>query len=289
MSKKTVITNILMFAGGVGVGYAFSYFLNRKKFEDWANEEINSVKNTYNPNRKEGIFATPEGAVAALIPDEETRQMGRDEVSRMLMDAGYAPLNGIDPASDDDDEQAKISIGLIPESEEEEYNDSLMSQGEPNPDDDELEQSWITGDTIVQSIWDNTARNEEISVMTNIDGDDTFVIKRHADKPYIIDVDTYMEDDGEVSKLSLLYFEEDGQLVDDREQLIPNVEEIVGENNMHQFGIGSKDHNVVYIRNEKLHSDIEVIRDKRSYSEVILGVKPARENLSPRKMRDDDQ
>ena len=113
---------------------------------------------------------------------------------------------------------------------------------------------------------------------------------RNADRPYVITLEQFMADGiHEDNKVSLLFFEEDGQLVDERETLVPNVEEVLGEKNLTHFGLGSNDRNAVYIRNEKLTCDFEVIRDSRSFSEVVLGVKPAREASSLRKMRDDDE
>lgn len=312
MTKKAIALNIGLLLTGLGAGYAAGYIFTVKKLEKWANNEIQSVKDVYSNDaevrdaqRKEGAFSTPEGAAEVLIENftpevnEDIRQQGRDSVSRMLMDNGYAPLNGIDPASDNDNGEVFISKGLLPDPSNDEYEEdddddddqdpNLFTQGEP--DGYPVDETIITGEIIVQSIWDNSSNADENEILSGDELDsDGFVVKRHPDKPYVISVDEYMEGDThEDSKLSLLYFEEDSQLVDDRETIVPNVEEVVGENNMHKFGIGSKDRNTVYIRNERFKSDYEVIRDKRSYSEVILGIKPERETLSPRKMRDNDE
>lgn len=277
MSKKEIVIAVsVSLVAGFGSGYILGKRLTVKKVEDWANEEISKAKaEASNPLRKEGVFATPEGAFEALNLerhdgdqiDEVVRQAGRDEVSRMLMKNGYAPVNGIDPASEEDEVEARVSI--------------QTAEDDPNP---------ITGETIVQSIWNNSAAISESNLeVGNEDSEDTMP-DRNPDKPYMITVSQFMSDmQYEDNKMSLLYFEEDGTLVDDREQIVPNVEETVGEGNLHQFGRGSGDANALYIRNEKLQCDIEVIRDKRSYSEVVLGIKPERESSAPRKMRDNDE
>lgn len=279
MSKRKIVAGIsVAFAAGVGSGYILGRHLTVKKVENWANEEIAKAKaEASNPLRKEGVFSTPEGTAELLLNtddhaygtkvDELIRQAGRDEVSRMLKKNGYAPLNGIDPASEEDEIQSKVSISTIDE--------------DPEP---------ITGETIVQSIWDNAAANSESENVVDAENSEDKMPDRNPDKPYIITVSQFMSDTQyEDNKINLLYFEDDDTLVDDREQIVLNVEETVGVKNLHQFGLGSKDQNVLYVRNEKLQCDIEVIRDKRSYSEVVLGIRPARESNAPRKMRDNDE
>jgi hypothetical protein len=45
--------------------------------------------------------------------------------------------------------------------------------------------------------------------------------------------------------------------------------EIVGQNL--RFGHGSKDPNVVYIRNPRLEMEMEILRDPSSYEKEVLG------------------
>lgn len=263
MNKKDLIVGVAIAVSGIGAGYGAGYLITKKrliaKYETLLNEEIESVKKEYDPSRKEGVFSTPEGAVKALIPDEY--KAGRLRVEELIRDNSYA----VDPEQEDEWKRQAAALDA-----EERIEDQI-------PD----------GDTIMQSIWDNSAARGNPDA---IDQSEENMPAANTERPYIITVTQFMTDGiHEDNKVSLLYFEEDGQLVDDHETLIPEFDNSVGENNLQHFGLGSKDRNALYIRNEKLECDFEIIRDARSFSEVILGVKPERNNTAPRKMRDNDE
>lgn len=108
---------------------------------------------------------------------------------------------------------------------------------------------------------------------------------RNRNEPYVISVKEFMEDRDEYDKITITYFEDDDVLCDEREEVIPNVEATVGSNALTSFGELSEDSKIVYVRNERTSTDFEVIRDTRSYAEVVLGFK---EDKGVRKMREDD-
>jgi hypothetical protein len=60
----------------------------------------------------------------------------------------------------------------------------------------------------------------------------------------------------------LEYFEEDDVLVDSRDSMIDNKEYMIGENALERFGYLSGDPNVVYVRNERLGMDFEIVKHK---------------------------
>lgn len=77
------------------------------------------------------------------------------------------------------------------------------------------------------------------------------------EKPYEITVDEYGEmDDYEVNSL---YYYEDKVLTDQYGNVIDDVNEIVGEENLKKFDDETVD--CIYIRNDALMSDYEVLRD----------------------------
>lgn len=94
------------------------------------------------------------------------------------------------------------------------------------------------------------------------------------DEPYVISVDEFNEGEESYDKTNLTFYEADDTLVDERDTPIDTVDYTVGEDNLTKFGHGSGDHNVVYIRNEKIGTDFEVIRSKGSYSHEVLGLDP---------------
>jgi hypothetical protein len=115
---------------------------------------------------------------------------------------------------------------------------------------------------------------------------DAEVRKRTSDKPYIVTQQEHLE--SELTQITLTYFEEDDVLVDEGETPIEKVDETVGEINLTRFGHVSKDNNVVYVRNERLEVDFEIVRNKGSFAKDVLGFIEHSENLGrPRKFRRD--
>ena len=261
MNKKLIIAGVGTFASGLGLGWVASYYVNRGKFQAQADAEIQSIKDAYAPYSKEGIYATPEGAALTLgfspLEAEEIDEitaLGRAKVNEILEENGYSPLN---------------------------------TPGEPDP---------ITGETIVSSIIENSFKEvaEEALPMGSDEEDEeeATLPDRDPDHPYIISKLMFDHDETyDGNKSSLTYYEEDETLTDERETILNNIEEVVGIGNLNNFGLGSGDHNVLYVRNEKLQTDIEIVRDPRSFQEVVLGVKPGTDRGAgtPRRMRDNDE
>ncbi len=94
------------------------------------------------------------------------------------------------------------------------------------------------------------------------------VAKRSLDKPYIIHQDEYFAKETEYSQSTLTYYAGDDILVDEREVPIYNYKSVTGEL---MFGHGSDDQNVVYVRNDRLSGEYEILRDSGSYEVEVLG------------------
>jgi hypothetical protein len=90
--------------------------------------------------------------------------------------------------------------------------------------------------------------------------------------PYVISFEDFCESEDAHDKITITYYAGDGVLVDEDEEIIDDVERLVGENNLiNKFGEGSDDPDVLYVRNERLAIDYEVIRQHTSYGEVVSG------------------
>lgn len=94
---------------------------------------------------------------------------------------------------------------------------------------------------------------------------------RSADKPYVIHQDEYS--DRGFSGVTLTYYEGDDILCDEHNKPIDNKDQLIGEENLARFGHGSGNPNIVYIRNELLSIDIELLKDDGSYVEKLHGLK----------------
>lgn len=106
--------------------------------------------------------------------------------------------------------------------------------------------------------------------------------------PYVISYEEFSEEHPEFSKITLTYFDADDVLCDDREEIIPDKEYSIGEDSLEHFGEDSNDKDVVYVRNERLSTDYEVVRSQGSYEAVILGMQEPKPKKRLVKMRAGD-
>ncbi len=98
----------------------------------------------------------------------------------------------------------------------------------------------------------------------------TEIENRNPERPYVIHVDEYMTDEmGWDSQSTLTWYDKDQILCDSHDHPIHNPNVIVGM--PIRFGHGSNDPNVVYVRNEVLKAEYEILRDSGSYQEIVLG------------------
>jgi len=91
-------------------------------------------------------------------------------------------------------------------------------------------------------------------------------------KPYIITGEAYDNENLHYDKLSFGYYVEDDVLVDDNEDIVTGISETVGDEALVSFGDDSDDPDIVYVRNEGVSADIEIIRIEESYKESVLGM-----------------
>jgi hypothetical protein len=96
---------------------------------------------------------------------------------------------------------------------------------------------------------------------------------RTEEAPYIISNEEYFADDAGHSQTTLTYYEGDGVLADERDEVLDDVDNVIGDNNIPRFGHRSEDPNVLYVRNHVLGTDFEICRSKGKYSELVAGFK----------------
>jgi hypothetical protein len=94
---------------------------------------------------------------------------------------------------------------------------------------------------------------------------------RDPDRPYVISQEEFMENEDDFPQNTLTYYAGDDILADDRDEVVDNVEDLVGTDNLVRFGHGSNDPNVVYVRNEKNSVDFEIALSTGKYAEEVHG------------------
>jgi hypothetical protein len=85
------------------------------------------------------------------------------------------------------------------------------------------------------------------------------------DKPYVIAPEEFGEFD-DYEKISLTYYA-DQVLADDNDELVNDVENVVGFDSLNSFGEYEDDS--VFVRNDRLKCDYEILLDQRKYSDII--------------------
>lgn len=89
-------------------------------------------------------------------------------------------------------------------------------------------------------------------------------VEQENSAPYVISREKYAYDEEGhyYSKITLYYYPDDRVLLDDDEEPIADVARHVGWRNLSRFGDESGDPGVVFVRNDKLESDFEIVREE---------------------------
>lgn len=115
-------------------------------------------------------------------------------------------------------------------------------------------------------------------------------LARTPDKPYVIHVDEYKENATNYDQLTYTWWETDEIMTADHDEVVDEVDRIVGMDNLKLFGHGSGQKDVVYIRNDQMSMDIEILRSDANYGEVVHGLEikhSERMRSRPRRYDDD--
>lgn len=261
--KIRIGLNASYFAVGLGLGLGSGVFLAKKalekkldlKYNEIMEREIADAKKFYGRLHKKDEYSSPE---------KVARELGLDTVIK-------------DPVEEDADEALVAYKG---ERDEAEDISEVMAQEMMKPE-------VITEKDLppqVQNIFENAKVDED-------DFDyDVEITLRGGIKPYVLSHDEFMENDGDNSQVTITYYDEDDVLTDERDQPIPDVNATVGSENLNRFGHGSKDANIVYVRNPRLDLDFEIMLSHGSYAKEVLGfIEHSDRRGSTRKFRGDDE
>lgn len=190
------VMGFAIFVAGVAIGSAATWYCVKKKYEQIAQEEIDSVKEH---------FSSPKVAV----------KLDGKKIAEQVVDIKEDGISDRNPSSI------------------KEYAEKLRKNGYTN---------YSTADT----------ENKE---------------KEYGDveKPYVIDPEEFgMCDDYE--EISLTYYA-DSILTDEDDELVDDVEDIIGVDSLNHFGEYEEDS--VFVRNDRLKCDYEILLDERKYSDVF--------------------
>ena len=97
---------------------------------------------------------------------------------------------------------------------------------------------------------------------------------RSPDKPYVIHRDEYFANEMQLTQSTLTYYKGDNVLCDDLDVPVYQPEKVVGPL---KFGHGSQDPSIVYIRNEELEGEYEVLLEYGTFESEILNQKVSKD------------
>lgn len=247
------------FAIGVAVGYFSTNRLLEKRYEELVAKEREDAKTYYQRRDKTGIYSDPVALARKHAPDVAVVQEGEGivEFEERVMQEAKEHLK-----------ELKYGLGL---------DDDGNDVEEQTP-----EEKLEVQESIKHNIFDGRAPVED-------DGFDLEAEKETRDEayPYIISHDEFYLAELDFGQNTLTYFQGDKVLVDEADTPIANVRKTIGEDNI-KFGYGSKDENIVYIRNHQLEVDFEVVRSFGKYAEEVLGFIEHAEKPKLRKFRNFD-
>lgn len=207
---NSTLKGVLIFVLGAAAGSLATWKLIEKKYKDIAQEEIDSVKDTFS-------------------------KMKKNEYPDKLED--YPDFEEFDDSDDSDDVE-----------EEPKPEHKIDRNNKP----DIVEYAKILSETGYTNYAERQDKKEKKGVEPVED-----------ERPYVISPDEFGEKDG-YENVTLTYYA-DGVLTDYFDNVISNVDEVVGFDSLDHFGEYEDD--VVFVRNEKMETDYEILRDLRDFNE----------------------
>lgn len=91
---------------------------------------------------------------------------------------------------------------------------------------------------------------------------------------HVISLQEHEENEPSYQQATLTWYAGDEVLTDEREDIIEDYPNIIGEHALARFGDVSEDENVVHVRNNVLMVDYEIVRSMGTYQQEVLGEEP---------------
>lgn len=140
----------------------------------------------------------------------------------------------------------------------------------------ESEQTYVE----IASIYNGSSMSENVELYKkyaeleddNMDKPGPMLSTQRIDRPYVISPDEYGEFD-DYMQISLT-LTADNKLLDDQNNLVDDVDDIVGFDSLMRFGEYEDDS--VHVRNDALRCDYEILKSEETYDEIVSSLPPNR-------------
>lgn len=283
MKKNTAI--LTSFIGGAVAGGLICFAVLKDKYDMLLAEEIEEMKKYFQKEIEDiddDHFREMQDLVGELDDEERTDRKYVDYVKKYS-----SPEDLVDLKKNYIDNDIKItekmyndyhigvdlSSGIDETSYHNEEEESTYGEDYDSTDDiDELDLSDDEREEFEQ--WD-----EHYAV-------DQDLIKRN--DPYVISQEEFDQGNAHFDKITLSYYDIDDVLADERDEVIPRVDDVIGRSSLTEFGSQCDDDRIVHVRNERYGADYEVILTGECYIESVLGI-PYETGKHMIKRRDKDE
>lgn len=230
--------------GAVG-GYALAVRRLNDTYNEMMEEELRKTREYYERNQRK--FPDPATAVKILHP-EEAEEIKAEAAKVAVEDNGEVPVETLE----------RIVKGL-------KYNQ--ITPAEPKPT--------VKIEVAEQTVRANNIFTNRGDILEPEDDKfyDEMMDNREHETIYLVTQEEHMENPHEFESVTLTYFAGDNVLAEgDENKPVEDSETTIGGVENLQFGRWSKDANVVYIRNEHLGIEYEILRSTGKYTSEVLGL-----------------
>lgn len=245
---------IAFLAGGISaglvVGAGVAHTVTKRKYQQLADQEIAGMKKFYSEAR---VVEQTKPDLNDLVDELGYNERSEEELSTIgPEEAAYI--------KETQEAAALASIRLAEELDGEDATDKWLKAAGTinvsNPEDDlELDRNVFEEANSDHPEWDYARE----------------VKSRTDDRPFVIHKDEFENGELEYEQATLTYYEGDDVVADMRDSAIDDVDHVLGLDSLQKFGYGSGDANVVYVRNDRLQLDYEIVKSDGSFAEEVHG------------------
>lgn len=251
--EEPIRTHILVGAGALCVGLGVGYLLGKRN-RYVATVEVEDTTDIHaDPNQMKFEFDSAELAEEL----EETRRVLEDIRAHRLERAREEDLSVSFVVEEDEEREADVD--LVIKDEDDSVEDFVAER---------LKAAMVSTPSSLDPEEEPTVTASVFSDDDDWDHDEE-VRKRTTTEPYILHKDEFWAEEKNYTQTTLTYYDGDQILVDQDEAPIYNHDRVTGPL---KFGHGSGDKNVVYIRNDKLKAEYEILFDSGLYTVEVLGL-----------------
>lgn len=274
---KNAVIYAITFIAGASIGGASAYFVTKKMIQKKADYEIESVRDRYRScgrnkcaNNNHELYIL-RNAIKEFCTKDQIRDINAEFEIRCSRAEGaeVVEFKSEEEQANDEEDDIEFDTYNYISSPYRGLTESQLAERMSPPEDYPEEEEYQEGD---EPDYDPPEFSPKVDFA-------------HPKPPYIIDEDEFAEDII-FEKVTITYYEGDDTLCDTDESIM-KIEDIIGREALDEGFIDD----ILYVRNEKLGIDYEVVREQGAYSEIVLGLgyeSSGRERF-PKKRRFDDE